>query len=159
MNDVPVGYKMTRLSRYHVGEMAELHEQAFESGWSEQDFVANLYNERDDVLGLVEPDEEGKDIVRGFILIRTIDDQSEIITLVVDPNARRRGNGLALLHAAERTAKKRGADIIFLEVAKDNPSAIALYKKKNYVQCGTRKAYYRREKGRVDALLLQKKLA
>ena len=154
--------KMTRLTRYHVGDLARLHEEAFEAGWSERDFVDNLQNDLDDILGLVEVEEGGKETARGFILTRTLEDQSEILTLVVDKAFHGQGLGRALLKAGERTVKKRGADIMFLEVAKDNPAAIALYSKANYRRCGTRTGYYKRSvdgaSGRVDALLFQKKL-
>ena len=154
--------KMTRLTRHHVNQIANLHKAAFEAGWVERDFVDNLQNDLDDIWGLVDIGNDGSEMVCGFILTRTLDDQAEILTLVVNASLTGRGLGRALLKTSERTAIKRGAEIMFLEVAKDNPSAIALYSKFGYQQCGTRAGYYRRGEngsaGRVDALLFQKKL-
>lgn len=150
--------KMTRLKRYHVDQLARLHEDAFDTGWAETDFLDHLQNDLDDLLGLVDVGDDGKETIRGFILTRTLDDQSEILTIVVGTTVQGQGLGRALLKSGERTAKRRGATIMFLEVASDNPAAISLYKQAGYQRCGTRKSYYRRQMGRVDALLFQKKL-
>lgn len=136
-----------------AAHLANLHTLAFETGWSESDFRVHIENEFDDVLGIT-----GEDGVAGFIVIRTQVDQSEILTIVVDPAYQGQGLGNKILAEAERVARERGADIMFLDVAADNPSAQALYQKAGYQRCGTRKAYYRRQKGRVDALLFQKNL-
>lgn len=136
-----------------VVQLEKLHAGAFKPGWSADDFRVHIENEFDDVLGAV----SGGDVA-GFIITRTQVDQSEIMTIVVCPDRRGQGIGKKLLAEAECTAQARGADIMFLDVAADNPSAQALYQNAGYQRCGTRKAYYRRQKGRVDALLFQKYL-
>ena len=134
-------------------QMSELHGTAFESGWSTSEFQAHVKNDFDSVLGCFHQDQ-----LQGFIVVRTQGDQSEILTVVVRQSLRGQGVGTKLLSAAEQDAKLRSADIIFLEVAADNPPAQALYRRNGYQKCGTRAGYYRREKGRVDALLFQKHL-
>jgi ribosomal-protein-alanine N-acetyltransferase len=141
------------LTGEYAAEMASLHEAAFHTGWSEQDFLENIDNDHDDVLGVLD---EKK--LQGFILVRTQAVQAEILTIAVGPLQRKKGMAQKLLKAGERAVSARGADVMFLEVGEDNPAAISLYEKTGYKRCGTRKGYYRREKGRVDALLFQKKL-
>ncbi len=132
-------------------QMADLHKDGFPSGWPEDDFAGHIENPLDDVLGYFDGDS-----LHGFIIMRTQDDQAEILTIVVDKTRLRDSLGVQLLRAGEGAVTTRGADIIFLEVAKDNPAAINLYKQTGYQPCGVRPRYYRRPHGRVDALLFQK---
>ena len=132
-------------------QLAALHKDGFAKGWPEDDFAAHIGSPLDDVLGCFD-----EDVLCGFIIMRTQDDQAEILTIVVDKARRRDSLGTQLLRAGEAAATVRGADIIFLEVAKDNPVAINLYKQADYQPCGVRPRYYRRPRGRVDALLFQK---
>jgi ribosomal-protein-alanine N-acetyltransferase len=145
--------KIKKLSECHTAAMAVVHAESFSPGWSDADFANYLGNEFDDILGVVDGG-----TLKGFVLIRTQADQAEILTIVVPKAVRGQGIATDLLIAAEQTARDRGAQIVFLDVAKDNPVAVALYQKNKYVRCGTRPGYYRRAHGRVDALLFQKHL-
>ena len=136
----------------YAPQMAALHKDGFAKGWPEGDFSAHIENPLDDVLGYFD-----KDILGGFIIMRTGDDQAEILTIVVGKARRRDSLGVQLLRAGEQASTARGADIIFLEVAKDNPAALTLYRQAGYQPCGVRPRYYRRPRGRVDALLFQKR--
>jgi ribosomal-protein-alanine N-acetyltransferase len=149
-----IGFEVIALEPECAPHLEKLHAIAFEPGWSASEFRTHMENEFDDVLGVL-----NQESVAGFIVIRTQVDQSEILTIVVEPGHRGQGFGKKLLAEAERMARTRGADIIFLDVAADNPTAQALYQITGYQRCGTRKAYYRLQKGRVDALLLQKNLS
>lgn len=142
----------------YIAQLAEIHASAFSPGWSADDFATHMDLASDDVIDIVEDGE-----VCGFAITRTAVDQSEILTIVVSPTQQRKGLGRALLQLAENCALERGADIMFLDVAADNPSATAMYIGAGYHQCGTRPRYYRREingiVGRVDAILYKKHLA
>lgn len=87
----------------------------------------------------------------GLVLARVAADEGEILTLAVQPAARRRGFGRALLDAARRGAAERGAARLFLEVAADNGAARALYAAGGFAEIGRRRAYYQND---VDALVL-----
>jgi ribosomal-protein-alanine N-acetyltransferase len=67
--------------------------------------------------------------------------QTRVITLAVDPAARRRGVGAALLRALE-TALPRGD--VMLMVEEGNEAARALYLREGYVPVGTAADYYGR---------------
>ena len=94
----------------------------------------------------------------GFALGRVILDEAELLTLAVDPAAQRKGIGRACLAAFEREASVRGAVQLHLEVAETNAPAIALYRTAGWRDAGHRKAYYKGESGRIDAILMTKHL-
>ena len=100
-----------------------------------------------------------EDAPQGFVLIRTVADEAEILTLAVSPDFRRRGIGRALVEAAAQEASRRGARSCFLEVAEDNPIALALYESAGFQAVGLRRAYYARPDARpADALVLRRPL-
>lgn len=125
--------------------LAELHATAFDAPWTAAAFAALL--EQSGVM-LIERE-------CGFILIRVVADEAEILTLAVRPEARRAGLGLILVKAAAEAAADTGATILFLEVAADNAPARALYARSGFTQVGKRPRYYARPAAAaVDALLL-----
>ncbi|RWR31759.1 GNAT family N-acetyltransferase [Sinirhodobacter populi] len=96
----------------------------------------------------------------GFLLGRVIAGEAELLTLAVDPDARRRGAGRRLMADFLRGAADRAADSAFLEVAEDNLPARALYAATGWQPAGRRRAYYRTAGGNhVDALVLRHALA
>ena len=130
--------------------LAALHAQAFAAPWEAGAF-ADLLAQPGVLLG-VEPD--------GFILIRVVLDEAEILTLAVRPGARRRGLGRRLVERACDAAATAGAHSLFLEVAEDNAAARALYARAGFVEIGRRKAYYAGADGRrTDALALRRDLS
>ena len=135
----------------YAANMAALHAENFETAWPEADMAEHI--EKDVALGFM----EGESLV-GFVLVRMNFEQSEILTIAVAKAYRRKGIAAKLLAGAEMAAKRGGGSVVFLEVAEDNPAAIALYGKAGYEPFGRRPAYYKRAKGRVAARLFQKKL-
>ena len=101
------------------------------------------------VFAVVEPD--------GFILIRQVLDEAEILTLAVRPQARRAGLGGRLVGQGAVAAARAGAARLFLEVAEDNAAARALYDRAGFRLIGRRKGYY--ASGKTDALVLAFDLA
>ncbi len=96
---------------------------------------------------------------QGFILCRMAADEGEVLTLAVLPEMRRRGLGARLLERAQATLATCGITTLFLEVAEDNPAALALYQGSGFTQIGRRPHYYQRGAGRVAALVLSCPLA
>jgi ribosomal-protein-alanine N-acetyltransferase len=128
-----------------VARLAGLHATAFPAPWDAAAFEALL--DQDGVFALEDPD--------GFILLRAVADEAEILTLAVRPTARRRGLGGRLVRDGAAVAATRGATRLFLEVAGDNPAALALYARAGFVEAGRRPGYYARPGGgRQDALIL-----
>ncbi|WP_174274325.1 GNAT family N-acetyltransferase [Sphingomonas bacterium] len=91
----------------------------------------------------------------GFTLARRTFDEAELLLLAVDPPARGRGIGRALVERCARDAAQRGALKLMLEMRDGNP-AVALYEKAGFAIVGRRKAYYRGQAGRLhDALTMR----
>ena len=134
------------------GALAALHARAFTDAprpWSAAEFAALLAAASTLLVARGE----------GFALGRVAGPEAELLTLAVDPGARRRGLGRALVGAFEATAAARGAEEVLLEVAVTNAPARALYAGLGYVVVGRRPGYYRRVAAPpVDALVLRRAL-
>ena len=125
--------------------LAALHAAAFPAPWDAAAFA--------DLLGQAGVFAETED--DGFILVRAVADEAEILTLAVRPEARRRGVGGRLVQAAAARAAAIGAERLFLEVAEDNAAARGLYARGGFTETGRRRGYYPRPGGAaVDALVL-----
>lgn len=125
--------------------LAAIHAEAFETPWDAASLSALLASPG--VFVVAEPD--------GFILIRVVADEAEILTLAVRPAARRGGLGGRLVEAAVVRAAALGAERMFLEVAEGNVAARALYARAGFSEAGRRRGYYSRNDGsREDALVL-----
>ncbi|WEK40597.1 MAG: ribosomal protein S18-alanine N-acetyltransferase [Candidatus Brevundimonas colombiensis] len=128
-----------------TARLAALHAEAFAAPWNEAE-IADLLQQAG-VFAVEEAD--------GFILIRVVLDEAEILTLAVRPEARRVGLGGRLVGHGALRAAQAGAVRLFLEVAEDNVAARALYQRAGFAQIGRRKAYYAAPTGgRTDALVL-----
>jgi len=88
----------------------------------------------------------------GFVLVRAIYDEAEVLALAVSKPYRRNGIGRRLLKEAASEAGRMGAAKLFLEVATGNSPARNLYVSEGFRVAGRRKAYYADGQ---DALLLQ----
>lgn len=95
--------------------------------------------------------------VAAFALGRTVADESELLTIAVDPAFQKQGFGQRVLAQFEAESVLRGASHCFLEVAEDNFAATNLYLRAGYGTCGTRPNYYTRQDGTQIAASLMKK--
>lgn len=126
-------------------KMGQLHAAAFspQRGWSADEFHSLCAS----------PLVQCYFDAQGFALTRTIADESELLTLAVDPNHRRQGIAGNL---TKEWLGRTTAQTAFLEVAADNAAAHALYAKYGFAETGRRKGYYQRIGGHsVDAVLMQ----
>lgn len=117
--------------------LADLHATCFPAPW-EADLL-EIFLAAPDSLCFVCWEGES---AAGFLLARIAADESEILTLAVDPFARRRGIGRALLTAALAALQARGVRRLFLEVDEANQAAIALYRGFGAEPVGRRPGYY-----------------
>lgn len=125
-----------------LNQLEKLHAACFpHKPWSADDF-ADLKKSGCDIIASQ----------NGFIVYRIVADEAEIITIGVAPDARRGGIAAAMLEIATRDAVARGAKKIFLEVARDNDAARALYSSAGFSEIGVRPKYY----DGVDAIMMRK---
>ena len=127
--------------------LADIHAQAFDPPWSVAEFASLL-----DTPGTFAVAED-----QGFILVRAIAGEAEIITLAVAPAARRRGLARRRIEQAVVRALALDAEALFLEVAEDNVPALGLYRGLGFEVVGRRRGYYARGGDRppADALVMR----
>jgi [ribosomal protein S18]-alanine N-acetyltransferase len=120
------------MSPAYAPVFAALHAQVFpQEPWDEAAFTTMLA--MPGMHGFL--DERG-----GFLLLRIVLDEAEIITIgSVQP---RQGIASSLLQQAIATARAASVQKIHLEVAEDNAPARALYSKYGFLSAGRRKSYY-----------------
>jgi ribosomal-protein-alanine N-acetyltransferase len=121
-----------------IGWLEALHAQCFNSiqRWSGELFAKMLLQKT--VTGLVLI--VGAPI--GFLLVRRVGDENEILTIAIDPQHQRQGHAEQLMRAYVKEQQEKGPALIFLEVAIDNIAAVQLYKKLGFTIIHTRKDYY-----------------
>ena len=140
---------IAKATKDEAQDLAALHAAAFDHPWDAAALQALLAGPG--VIALADAD--------GFILIRVVADEAEILTLAVAPGARRQGLGRRLVEVAARQAAGQGAASLFLEVAADNAAALALYQGAGFEPVGRRSGYYPRSGGlAVDAMVLKRPL-
>lgn len=97
---------------------------------------------------------ESEGCVIGYAIVSTAAAEGHILNLCVDVDWHRLGYGQQLLdYILDYTVDKRILRL-FLEVRPSNRAAIALYENSGFTNLGVRKAYYKAEHGREDALVL-----
>jgi ribosomal-protein-alanine N-acetyltransferase len=129
--------------------MSALHVEAFETGWSEQDFVTWLSRKE----GFAITAKREREAV-AFGLALEAGDDAELLTIAVAQGERRAGLGGRIFDALDAEANKRSLKRWVLEVRHNNLAAVSLYKSLGFVEISVRKAYYRTSEGRADALVL-----
>lgn len=128
-----------------LSAVSEIHSASFAKGWSDGEISRLIANEN--YLSLVAR-RMGKTGERplGFLLIRSVIDEAEIITIAVDPSARGRGVARQLMDEGIRRLQADRVKSVFLEVDEHNDSAVGLYRKIGFFQVSDRKGYYTNSK-------------
>ncbi len=99
---------------------------------------------------------ERDDLIIGFIVVRQLTDELEILNLAVAAVARRQGAGRALLQHVLTHASAHGVHKVFLEVRVSNLIALRFYEAHGFISTGRRTNYYTSPP--EDALLLARSL-
>ncbi len=129
--------------------ISQLHHMCFERGWSQKD-IKNLL-EKEGIFLLAE--EKGR--IVSCIVVSSVLDESEIVTLMTHPEYRNQHIGEKILQESITSLQKKGTIKIFLEVNENNRAAIGLYKKLGFTICSRRKNYYNNASGAEDALVME----
>ncbi len=150
---------MARFDALDVGEMVldDLDEvlavdaRSLKSAWTRRHFLVELESPLS--AAYVARSARHRDgALLGFAVVRVVADECEVLTIAVDPRARRRGVGRALLERALGDARHRGARRAHLEVRAGNRAAIGLYTLLGFGERGLRARYYANPT--EDALLM-----
>ena len=120
--------------------MAESERRCFPDPWSFRLLSDLLGSSYDSVFVLV-----SEDTLLGYVNVRVLGDEAELMRIAVVPEERGKRYGLTLLRAG------LGAEAATLEVRAGNAAAIRLYEKHGFLLAGRRKKYY--ENPVEDALI------
>lgn len=135
--------------------LASLHAEAFDTAWSDSEFADLLAMPGAEATIASEQEEPA-----GFVLVRAVADEAEIITVCTRPFAQRRGVARALLDHQFTELSRRGIAHVFIEVAATNAPARALYGTLGFAKAGLRKGYYKISDGTADdAIIMRRDLA
>jgi [ribosomal protein S18]-alanine N-acetyltransferase len=88
----------------------------------------------------------------GYLCLKLVLDEAEILDVAVADAERGRGIGRILVESALKLCREREMALLFLEVRVSNQPAIALYLRHGFRESGRRKRYY--ENGE-DAMLME----
>ena len=101
---------------------------------------------------------ENENGIAGYSVLSVAAGEAHILNICVDPAQRAYGYGARLLDDILLKARGESVREVFLEVRPSNETALALYKKRGFVQIAERPAYYQAHDGREDAAVLSRKL-
>ena len=87
----------------------------------------------------------------GFVIFYHVKDEIEIIQIGIMKACQRKNYGSSIIN---KIKKLNNIKKIFLEVSVENTQAINFYLKNGFKKIGIRKAYYKVNKQRIDALKL-----
>lgn len=136
-------------------DMARIHASGFARPWPLIEFEEMIANERTEALvATVAYPVPGQ---VGFIIVRAVTDEAEILTIAVEPDWQGRGIGRQLIDAAADTLIRRGVASWFLEVEEENAPARRLYAHAGFEEIARREAYYRKPDNTTAAALIMRR--
>lgn len=119
--------------------------------WSEEIFQRYLMTAA--IKGFVL---EEQNFIVGFIILKSVVDECEILNISIDPLYQRQGYGHRLLEYVIQEYQLKQNQTLFLEVRASNFKAIHLYEKNSFEKIAVRKSYYPTIDGREDAWILKR---
>lgn len=90
----------------------------------------------------------------GYAVMMMVLDEAHVLNISIARDYQGRGLGRALLQNLIDVARRRGAQIMFLEVRPSNLAARGLYDSMGFNEFSVRKGYYPAKDGREDAILM-----
>ena len=131
-------YSINKMDITDLDNIKSILSVEFDDFWSYQILKEEL-NSKNSYYFVIK---DSKSNILGFVGIKIIFDEAELMNIVVKKSSRKIGIGSTLLNYIIKFAKNLNISIIHLEVNKINSSAINLYKKIGFKKVGFRKHYY-----------------
>ncbi len=129
--------EIIRLEQSHIPDMVTLEVTCFSTPWSENLITQELRQPYAYYWGAVV---DG--CLVGYAGLNVILEEGHITNVAVDPEARRKGIGAALMSTLVAFAKEHTLAFLTLEVREGNNAAIRLYEQFGFLRCGVRPDYY-----------------
>lgn len=137
-------------------DLAEIHAASFHRGWSAAEMEALLAQDRILTVVARRGSPFGSRRPVGFVMVRSAEDEAEVLTVAVSPRQRARGLGRRLMDEALRRLYHDRVKSVFLEVDDGNTAALSLYRRLGFKQVGQRKNYYRKSGGPASTALVMR---
>lgn len=138
--------------------MVTIHAEGFRRGWSLDEFERLIAEKTVRTLLLRRESVFGTRTVVGFVMLRVVAGEAEVLTVAVGEARRGRGYGRRLMEEALRRLYADAVESVFLEVSEVNDPALALYRRLGFKEVGRRKGYYADGAGGATALVMRLQL-
>lgn len=136
--------------------LEELHKNAFLDGWSIET-IFEMIAQPGVITIVAQGVMDGEETPVGFLVLRLVLDEAEILTIGVLPKARRLGVARFMMSEATELLRQKRCLSLFLEVATSNLAAQSLYRGLGFTEVGRRAGYYLYSNGvSEDALVLRR---
>jgi [ribosomal protein S18]-alanine N-acetyltransferase len=135
------------MSEIDLDSVLKIESASFARPWTKEHFRDEIQSSFGIPLVALVPEHQ----LAGYLCLKVVFDEAEILDVAVDPGWRGRGIGRFLVQHALTLARARGAALVALEVRVGNLEALALYRSFGFRETGRRKGYY--ENGE-DAILM-----
>ena len=120
-----------------LDEVMTIEQESFSLPWSRESYLGELNN---NFANYMVCDYAGDIAAYGGIWV--VFEEAHITNVAVAGKFRGQGIGCSLMAELENIARAKHATRIFLEVRPSNAAALKMYNKLDYIQTGSRKAYY-----------------
>lgn len=134
-----------------ICQIVDIEQQLFVDNWHYQDIKEILSGFGVGVLIL-----KDNDNVMGYCIYNIVFEIAEILRIATCPSQQKKGVAQKLMNEFIQLCQLHHAERILLEVRATNMPAICFYQKNGFYQIDVRKNYYQDDKGKIDALILQK---
>ena len=138
----PTPIEIVPLTRENLSEVIRVEARSFTHPWSREIFDRELKNRWSTGFVAYVPGADGRAWAAGYVVAWLVVGEVHILNLAVDPGARRRGVGRALMMHVLTAFEGKGATRATLEVRRSNLGAQALYEGLGFVRAGVRRGYY-----------------
>lgn len=119
-------------------EVYAVFREAIPECWSIEAFREELHLPTARILVAVQDE-----MVLGFVQVRHVAGEGDLLNIAVSASARRQGIGRILIQALCELAQKEEIAHYILEVREQNASAIAFYESLGMIRVGCRRDFYR----------------
>jgi ribosomal-protein-alanine N-acetyltransferase len=137
---------LVTFSQKLLNNILKIEQESFVNPWNIEMFLGAAQNKTAIFKVLIE-----NETTLGYYIVSTVVDESEIITIAVNPKFRRQNLGKFMLSNILKEVQEKKSKFIFLEARKSNTPALNLYKSFGVKEIGIRKNYYKNE----DAVILR----
>ena len=146
MSELRDGYSLRKAELSDLGVLIKIEDEVTPFPWRAKQFADSISSHNGHVLL------KGRRVI-GYLFYQQILDQAELLNIAVRPSFQGEGFGAHLLNFCIECLSTSTAHL-HLEVRASNFTAIELYQRAGFKQVGQRRAYYRSDQGREDALLM-----